>query len=171
MFLLVEFTYQPQGHLLMTVTAINNPVLKIGSTGALVKELQQLLNMFDHNLRVDGIFGKATELAVKDFQTQACYLGVKGIVEHETWKGLYMSVLQAAPHAMPILRRGSTGEAVQWLQMRLSGRAILRDLAVDGDFGPATEAFVKALQKSNHLVVDGIVGSKTWSVLPEMGEE
>jgi peptidoglycan hydrolase-like protein with peptidoglycan-binding domain len=32
----------------------------------------------------------------------------------------------------------------------------------DGDFGPKTEAAVKAWQKNNRLKPDGIVGPKTW---------
>ena len=38
-------------------------------------------------------------------------------------------------------------------------------LSVDSDFGPATEAAVRAYQKANHLEVDGEVGEKTWGSL------
>lgn len=36
-------------------------------------------------------------------------------------------------------------------------------ITADGRFGPATEAAVKALQKSKGLTVDGIIGPKTWA--------
>lgn len=36
---------------------------------------------------------------------------------------------------------------------------------VDGDFGPATEYQVKRFQRSEGLVVDGVVGRNTWSAL------
>ena len=36
---------------------------------------------------------------------------------------------------------------------------------VDGDFGVKTKAAVMAFQKAKGLVVDGIVGTKTWSKL------
>ena len=39
------------------------------------------------------------------------------------------------------------------------------DIAADGAFGPVTEAAVKDFQKKNKLVVDGIVGQKTWRTL------
>ena len=57
------------------------------------------------------------------------------------------------------LRRGSTGEAVRYLQSALG-------LRVDGQFGPVTERAVRAFQAANGLRVDGIVGSITWSKLP-----
>lgn len=38
-------------------------------------------------------------------------------------------------------------------------------VSVDGTYGPETERAVKHLQAANHLHVDGVVGSSTWSVL------
>jgi peptidoglycan hydrolase-like protein with peptidoglycan-binding domain len=38
-------------------------------------------------------------------------------------------------------------------------------VSVDGTYGPETERAVKRLQAINHLHVDGVVGSSTWSVL------
>lgn len=57
------------------------------------------------------------------------------------------------------LRRGSKGDIVKSVQIKLGG------LSVDGDFGRLTEAKVKEFQKANSLVADGVVGSKTWKAL------
>lgn len=38
-------------------------------------------------------------------------------------------------------------------------------LSIDSDFGPQTQATVKAFQAAQHLTVDGIVGPQTWLVL------
>lgn len=53
--------------------------LKIGSRGAEVKMLQRKLNLID-----DGIFGKITDEAVRDFQKKHG-LTVDGIVGPKTW--------------------------------------------------------------------------------------
>jgi V8-like Glu-specific endopeptidase len=69
----------------------------------------------------------------------------------------------------PTLRRGSSGSAVVELQTRLNAwiasQAALAVLAVDGIFGPRTDAAVRAFQRQNSLLVDGIVGPLTWGAL------
>jgi len=65
----------------------------------------------------------------------------------------------AASGARPVLRRGSRGDAVRDLQRRLGG------LAIDGIFGPLTEARVREYQSANRLIVDGIAGPQTWGRL------
>lgn len=57
--------------------------IKRGSKGEAVKELQTLLD----GLEVDGIFGKLTEAAVKEYQ-KANGLKVDGIVGCDTWSRL-----------------------------------------------------------------------------------
>lgn len=63
-----------------------------------------------------------------------------------------------------VLRRGSRGEEVARLQSLLVTQGF--HLAVDGDFGAATELAVTLLQKQHGLTADGIVGKNTWAVLP-----
>lgn len=151
----------------MTITTINNPTLKIGAQGAFVTELQQLFNVLGAKLRVDGMFGPATEKEVKAFETKFG-ISADGIVEHSTWSAIYARVYISSRKSMPILRQGSIGEAVQLLQSQLNLSSGQSKLTVDGDFGPATEAAVKALQKSQKLVVDGVVGPQTWVAMPAM---
>ena len=56
------------------------------------------------------------------------------------------------------LKKGCKGDEVKTLQKLLG-------VAVDGDFGPKTEAAVIAFQKAHGLDADGIVGPKTWAAL------
>ena len=58
---------------------------------------------------------------------------------------------------------GSRGDDVLQLQKRLNQSGY--NLAVDGNFGPKTQAAVKDYQKRNSLAVDGIVGKNTWGAL------
>ena len=66
--------------------------------------------------------------------------------------------------SLPVLRRGSEGQAVTRLQALLNV-ATQAGLAEDGIFGPLTEAAVRNFQTSRHLLVDGIVGPQTWTAL------
>lgn len=61
---------------------------------------------------------------------------------------------------MTTLRYGSRGDEVKRLQTLLNA-----GLKVDGIFGVNTLNAVKAFQKETGLVVDGIVGPKTWAKL------
>lgn len=64
---------------------------------------------------------------------------------------------------MSILRQGDRGEAVRALQEQLNRFGA--DLRADGIFGPATHAAVKAFQRKQDLVVDGLAGEKTRAAL------
>ena len=59
---------------------------------------------------------------------------------------------------MNTIKKGSRGNDVKHLQTYLH-------LMADGIFGPLTEEAVKEFQKSHGLVVDGIVGAKTWAII------
>jgi len=67
------------------------------------------------------------------------------------------------------LQRGSRGEAVRDLQQRLAVGG--HDPRPDplGQYGPATEAAVRAFQDRRGLRVDGVVARQTWSALVESG--
>ena len=65
----------------------------------------------------------------------------------------------------PTLSEGDSGAAVETLQTRLNVWGANPALAVDGDFGPATLAAVKAFQTQQNLTVDGVVGPQTWAAL------
>jgi peptidoglycan hydrolase-like protein with peptidoglycan-binding domain len=65
---------------------------------------------------------------------------------------------------MAILKRGSSGPDVQALQQRLSDLGFDPN-GLDGNFGPGTEAAVRAFQAVNGLGVDGKVGPDTLAAL------
>jgi hypothetical protein len=63
----------------------------------------------------------------------------------------------------PILKLHSAGDLVVWAQQRLvtAGYAT----AVDGSYGPITQAAVVSFQTAQGLTPDGIVGPATWAAL------
>ena len=63
-------------------------MISYGSSGASVKELQQLLNQQGYALDVDGVFGTKTRAAVRSYQKKNNLL-LDGIVGQETWGSLY----------------------------------------------------------------------------------
>ncbi len=153
-----------------SISPLNQPILKEGSRGKAVRELQKLLlphRVFIHLNEqgacvfpgkevIDGIFGAKTKQAVILYQNMKFLVG-NGIVDTQTWRSLY----QGAPVDMPILKQGSKGELVENIQETLAISGYYQG-ELDGDFGSITETAVKDLQKQTGLVVDGIVGDRTW---------
>ncbi|MDJ0676714.1 MAG: peptidoglycan-binding protein [Calothrix sp. MO_167.B42] len=151
-------------------TKITNSILKEGSRGEAVKELQKLLLphrafvylneqdacVFPGEEVIDGIFGANTKQAVILYQSMK-FLVEDGIVDDCTWRSLY----KGAPVDMPILKQGSKGELVEKVQARLAIGGYYQG-ELDGDFGPITETAVKNLQKQTGLFIDGIIGDRTW---------
>lgn len=64
----------------------------------------------------------------------------------------------------PELSKGLAGKAVAVMQMALFLHGF-ENITIDGEFGNQTQDAVKNFQNDNRLVVDGIVGFKTWSKL------
>ena len=75
--------------------------------------------------------------------------------------GMQASAVDTLP--WPLLRRGSDGQPVRSLQYLLRARGYA--LTVDGAFGGQTDRAVRSFQRSRGLVVDGIVGPRTWGRL------
>lgn len=64
--------------------------------------------------------------------------------------------------AIPVLRKGSKGDLVKYLQAYISIKSN-HQLDVDGSFGADTLSAVKEWQFNHHLTVDGVVGPYTWA--------
>ena len=128
------------------------------------RAVQYLLDAHGATLAVDGIFGPQTAAAVRSFQ-RSHGLVVDGVVGDQTWPALLVTV-----------SRGSNGPAVKAVQEELNARVTPYgyqnlQVAVDGSFGPMTDAAVLEVQAlvqspyNGELVVDGIVGHHTWYAL------
>jgi peptidoglycan hydrolase-like protein with peptidoglycan-binding domain len=72
-------------------------------------------------------------------------------------------MIEMALQPWPEIRQGHKAHPVPSLQYHLRARG--HTVTVDGDFGPKTDAAVRAFQKEKKLAVDGIVGTQTWKSL------
>ena len=137
-------------------------ILRVGSKGALVKELQEKLILKGYSCGAsgaDGDFGQGTYNAVISFQT-AAGVSADGIVGPVTWEAL--NGLQTNT----LLRMGDSGSSVKSLQEKLIARGYSCGASgADGSFGYDTYKAVKSFQQSCALDVDGIVGPATWAAL------
>ena len=124
--------------------------IKLGDTGDDVKRLQRVFARMKVLAPddVDGVFGPQTEDAVKDFQ-QSNGLVVDGVVGPITW-----SHVHPYREASPTLQAGSLGPVVAMLQGVLK-TGFGYTGAIDGIFGPATEAVVRQYQTDSGLPVTG----------------
>jgi peptidoglycan hydrolase-like protein with peptidoglycan-binding domain len=133
------------------------PLVRRGDTEHPVRTLQHLLRAHGKNVAVDGLFGPATDAAVRTFQASRG-LAVDGIVGPHTWSALIV-----------VVRRGSRGEAVRGVQEEFQFRNLSGDPSkgplIDGSFGPQTEAAVRGFQDALGIAVDGVVGPISWRAL------
>ncbi len=86
--------------------------------------------------------------------------GIVSAVDMNTYYG----DLQGFSPKRGTLKLGSRGRDVTYLQERLSAKGY-RVGPVDGIFGKMVLVAVKTCQADNNLVIDGIVGAKTWAVV------
>ena len=161
-------------------TATPSNILKLGATGAAVKDLQQKLKALGYlKGSADGDFGEMTEAAVKAFQKQMG-LTVDGVAGIDTLRKLASTNVTARPEAVvtPVpdptskpqysedtyLQVGSSGSLVTKMQDRLIQLGYLSGEAT-GRFDEATKSAVIAFQKRNCSYWDGIAGKLTLDVL------
>lgn len=128
------------------------PNQSLGNRGVDVKALQGLLIEQGAPIRVDGVFGATTDVALRTFQA-AHALTVNGQSDEPTWIALLVRV-----------EAGSTGEAVKALQRQLNEKR-RAGLAVDGVFGATTRAALITFQRHARLAQTGIAGPLTWRYL------
>ena len=72
----------------------------------------------------------------------------------------------ASPTWRPTIRKGNKGDVVRECQRMLEKLGYnLGICGVDGDYGTATDAAVRAFQREHGLIVDGVCGPMTWDAL------
>ena len=149
------------------------PVLRMGSTGSDVSDLQaRLMELGYYSGSIDGKYAADTVAAVTEFQNRHG-LTADGIAGRQTQDTLYSGA--ALPKYVTVesaqtqesyllLKRGTVGLEVRKLQGRLAELGYYAG-GVDGIYSDATEDAVKAFQRSNGLSGDGQAGAQTQAKL------
>ena len=84
-----------------------------GSQGGAVKQLQSELNKRGYQLDEDGIYGKKTKAAVRDYQKKSGLTMVDGIAGDETWGSLLSAPTMAEQQAAEQAAAAATAEAAR----------------------------------------------------------
>lgn len=155
--------------------------LQRGDRGSYVNLLQSILDFIAvfyptvSSVSRDGIFGEATQNALKEFQ-RTFGLEQTGVVSPEDWQVLYntsLDIIRATTEYSPEqefpgtdLSIGSRGDAVRLMQTYLNAISErftqIPAIDADGVFGPATQRAVSAFQRSFQLPQTGIIDVSTW---------
>lgn len=139
--------------------------LRTGMSGAAVTELQQSLAEAGYFARTaDGDYGSTTARAVALFQADHG-LAATGAADDETVRRIRKEKdRDGRKGGGVVMTEGNRGADVAACQHRLIDEGYLKG-AVDGLYGPATAAAVRAFQKAKDLPVSGIVDEKTKEAL------
>lgn len=165
--------------------------LRLGDSGREVLSMQLMLNRIQRNYpgiprisRPSGLFDVPTQEAVTAFQ-RVFNLTPDGIVGKATWYKIIriftavkrlseldsegLNYEQVRNQYFTVVGPGSTGNMVKNLQYYLNVVAYFNQqiplVAIDGIYGPKTEAAVKAFQRAYDLTPDGIIGEQTYNKL------
>lgn len=165
--------------------------LRSGSRGDSVRKVQFWLRIVASNYSsvpaptVDGVFGSGTQAAVRAFQREFG-LTADGVVGPATWQKMYeiygdVTNQLLAPNQRPgtypgsPLRQGSTGRAVReaqyYLVLASAYYSSIPRINIDGEYGAATTAAVRAFQQLFGLTQDGVIGPATWQALYDQSQK
>lgn len=142
-----------------------------------------------HNRKVGGasdsyhVKGQAFDIVVKgvaplEVARYAESIGITGIIlynsfvhvdsrEERYWSRNNITVVSTFKESgtdRPVLRLGSKGEDVEYVQQFLTKKGMYHG-AIDGDFGPLTQQAVIEWQGYCEIAKDGVVGKGTWSTM------
>lgn len=147
------------------------PVLRVGSTGSDVSDLQaRLTELGYYTGTIDGKYSTGTQSAVTEFQSRNG-LTADGIAGRATQDKLYSASAQpktvsasTTESGYTLLKEGASGLEVRKLQGRLAELGYYAG-GVDGIYGSTTTSAVKAFQRANGLSSDGQAGTQTQTKL------
>ncbi len=153
-------------YLLSGAVVFGSRTLSVGSTGRDVWVLQNRLASTKKKYAAalggpaDSIYGPKTRAAVRLFQ-QDNGLTVDGIVGKNTFNKLFRQTFMGGRYLQQGVFERNKGYDVYFLQSNLK-KLGFNPGALDGKFGPNTDAALRAFQKSVGISQDGVAGPQTY---------
>lgn len=138
----------------------------LGDKGKEVRDIQSRLLRLKYDLgmaQADGVYGKLTEEAVKNFQAHFGLVPT-GVVDDLTWQKLFEESLFLGERLLYLHFPYFKGNDVRELQLKLVNLGF-NPGPIDGVFGPKTERALREFQQSVGLIIDGILGPETLAFL------
>ena len=154
-----------------------------GSQGSAVKQLQSELNRRGYSLDEDGIFGKKTRAAVRDYQKKNGLRMVDGIAGDETWGSLLASptaeeqaALDAAAAEAARPRAEVTESTARRLQELEKGYTPSDEVAAAREYRDSVaalepEGYESGFSEKLQALYDQIAGRKAFEYDPEEDED
>lgn len=135
-----------------------------------IQELQRLTATYTGNMRAAYKAAGFYVLTESKYLKSSDYLLAGDILlndAHHTCTVITNGASSSGTVTLPLVKRGSTGAAVEELQERLNAASYRnkKTLEVDGEFGPLTQSQVIHFQMDRGLEPDGEVGPITWAAL------
>lgn len=137
-----------------------------------IQELQRLTATYTGNMRAAYKAAGFYVLTESKYLKNSDYLLAGDILlndAHHTCTVITNGAKASGTVTLPLVKRGSTGAAVEELQEKLNAASYRnkKALEVDGEFGPLTQSQVIHFQIDRGLDPDGEVGPITWAALIE----
>lgn len=160
----LESVYNGKGGSSSSSGSSSGSGLKLGSSGAAVRDLQDNLTALGYYWAdITGNFGSKTEAAVKLFQSKN-NLTSDGVAGQKTLEAIAAAMerrgVNASSSSSGVIQEGSQGDAVSQLQRDLKQLGYYY-ADITGNVGSKTVAAIKDFQEKNGLTADGVAGTKT----------
>ena len=148
--------------------SLPNRVIPYNSRGQDVVEVQKALNSLGAGLKADGIYGKGTKDAVRDFQSKYKSLSNDGIYGPST-KVLLEKALNTPPEAsVPYVTLTLTDKGPDVMKVQKALNNIGFHIVLDGIYGETTKEAVRSFQERySSLTNDGVYGPSTGVILEQ----
>ena len=141
-----------------------NDIYGYGSSGSAVVQIQQNLNQLTNaGLVVDGLYGVLTRAAVENFQ-RFWTLTVDGICGPDTWGVVLWELYATSPHNVAIWATNTAGSGATYARLQTDGNFVVYNDSHNPKFSSKSSGKypVMIMQNDGNLVIYETSGPNKW---------